>query len=414
MSEIRPRFYVHKQKASWIIVRMGSDHVVFGSATPSVPVWQKWDEWHDKNVEEGSWVEITYANMRPPAPPSSPRSEPRQSLQQVRLYIPMHDRVGWMMARLGDKFMMLSEWTSEFQLKDWTANEDRQVELGAFVEITYPNLRPTRELDDLKAEVKEKVRLIEDLRAELDSENLNVQTLEAKLKHNGDIIDEQAETIQYKTRSLVDRDNLIDGLRREVAGHINVTTNLRGEIDRLTTSNKALGQEVTRVTSDRNYLRGKFAGKDQTIQEMRKDLDRSIQSLREDLKGRDDTIALLNKKIVEQADQIRAMQALAGKPWTYAPTQTFAEMPRQYVCEDGKVVEAYQRTADGRTPPGEPFVFSDKDPGKQYEIEGLQGQIDELTKRFHEFRNYAIARDAQKDGLIATLAKRVQTLEEKP
>jgi uncharacterized coiled-coil protein SlyX len=535
MSEIRPRFYVHKQENGWIIVRMGSDQVVFSSATPSVPVWQKWHEWHDKNVEQGAWVEITYANMRP----------------------------------------------------------------------------PTRELDDLKAELKEKVRLIEDLRAELDSESLNVQTLEQKLaiatklsdglsqeatvlngyiaerdkeiKNLQDLVtlhesveqglhrglanrdqatsqlkkdlDEATKTITSLNRGLMDRDNLIDGLRKEV--------------DRLTKSNENLSQEIGRVNCDRTYGRGRIktlreelAQRDETIQLLTSKLGEKgdeIKALREevgraddlraDIACRDETITRLNDDLcssrleLAQArnslDVMRAMQAGQERGWTYTKVDTsvpptdiagnpiqwstngpvaqikatvenkgvpvdleisqplkFAPMPmndvgavdlkelqkqidqnrkdihslglmtkaedvkanqridelqselrvsignlarsigrqitnmddwvrvrtaglqhdldRRYVCEDGKVVEAYQRTADGRTPPGKPFVFSDKDPGKQYEIEGLQEQIDELTKRFHEFRNYAIARDTQKDGLIATLAKRVQTLEEKP
>lgn len=66
MSEILPRFYVHVDNEKWIIVRMGDSHIVFGSATSSTPVWQPWHGWQDKNVEDGAWVEITYANMRPP------------------------------------------------------------------------------------------------------------------------------------------------------------------------------------------------------------------------------------------------------------------------------------------------------------------------------------------------------------
>lgn len=140
MSEIRPRFYVHIDNEKWIIVRMGGDHIVFGSATSSTPVWQAWHGWHDKNVEDGVWVEITYTNMRP----------------------------------------------------------------------------PTRELDDLKAGMKEKIRLVEDLRAELDSESLNVQTLEQKLKHLQRDLDEAKKTITSLNQGCIDRDNRIDGLREQI------------------------------------------------------------------------------------------------------------------------------------------------------------------------------------------------------
>ncbi|TXH10215.1 MAG: hypothetical protein E6R03_15760 [Hyphomicrobiaceae bacterium] len=382
-----PRFYVHKTIEQWIIVRMGDSHVIFSPTMSSAPAWQEWHSWHEKNVKDGYWVEITYADMRPPKPTSPTPVKPRRSLQQVRLYLPTHDRVGWMMARLGDKFMMLSEWTSEFQLKDWTTNEDRQVELGAFLEIPYPNLRPTREVDDLRAEVKEKVRLIEDLRAEMDSESLNVQTLEAKLKHSQQKLDEAEKTIKSLNQGWMDRDNLIDGLQKQV--------------DSLTANNTALGEELARVTSDRNYLRDKTAEKEQTIQELGKDLDRSLKSLREDLKGRDDTIALLNKKVVEQADQIRTMQSLAGAPWSYVDS-----LPKTDIAGNPVVWSTNGPVAQMKTNESLKFTPIPANEVDMVDLRELQRQVTDLIIRFDQFRQYSISRETR-------LAARVEKLEEK-
>lgn len=229
---------------------------------------------------------------------------------RLQLYVSAGSKFNWVIARIGQQCIALGVYTGSFNVTSWSHAEDRRVRHGAYREIPLTSLPPTREVDDLRAEVKEKVRLIEDLRAEMDSESLNVQTLEAKLKHSQEKLDEADKTIKSLNQGWMNRDNLIDGLRREV--------------EHLTTSNKALSEELGRVTSDRNYLRGKVAGM------------RAAQSLQEDLKGRDDTIALLNKKIVEQADQIRTMQALAGTPWVPTPTVTsvsssqplkFAPMP---------------------------------------------------------------------------------------
>ncbi len=158
----------------------------------------------------------------------------------------------------------------------------------------------------LRNKLKDKTAMVEQLQAELDSSERTAFELEGKLNHLQRAYSDRERELKAYDSCIRTRDGIIEKLRADIKGHESAGRHLREELDRM---NKLL-----------NY-------RNETIQELRKDMDRSIPSLREDLKGRDDTIALLNKKIVEQADQIRTMQALAGTPWTYTPTQTFAEMP---------------------------------------------------------------------------------------
>ncbi len=96
-----------------------------------------------------------------------------------------------------------------------------------------------------------------------------------------------------------------------------------------------------------------------------------IRQMSVEIAQRDDTIALLNKKIVEQADQIRAMQALAGKPWVPTPTVTAvsSSQPLKFT--------GYVSDADWRSK--------------------VQAEIDNLKTRFEAFRMYVI--DAKSRGV---------------
>lgn len=306
---------------------------------------------------------------------------------RLQLYVSAGSKFNWVIARIGQQCIALGVYTGSFNVTSWSHAEDRRVRHGAYREIPLTSLPPTRELDDLRAEVKEKVRLIEDLRAEMDSESLNVQTLEAKLKHSQEKLDEAEKTIKSLNQGWMNRDNLIDGLRREV--------------EHLTTSNKALSEELGRVTSDRNYLRDKTAEKEQTIQEPGKDLDRSLKSLREDLKGRDGTIALLNKKIVEQADQIRALQGLTGHPWSYVDS-----LPKTDIAGNPVVWSTNGPVAQMKTNESLKFAPMPANDVDMVDLRELQRQVTDLIIRFDQFRQYSISRETR-------LAARVEKLEEK-
>lgn len=167
-----------------------------------------------------------------------------------------------------------------------------------------------RELDDLRAEVKEKTRIIEQLRAELDQENETINLLTRKLKH------------------MLDKRDSEDPLNRVNERIESIVNNVSVEMYQQRMKLEALVKQVEKVENYRERPITPLVdewGRNTGLWDRIDNLESGMRGLATETAKQVNTIEKLLNRVKTLRSEVAELMALQNK---------------QYICAGGEVVEA--------------------------------------------------------------------------